>query len=79
MGGDVTFEVNNEIIKKQMTVMGSWTFSASGQADCARFVMERNVDVDALFTHRWKLEQAKEAYELFDAGKTGKGVFEFER
>ena len=77
MGGEVTFEVNNEIIKKQMTVMGSWTFSASGQADCARFVMERNVDVDALFTHRWKLEQAREAYQLFDAGKTGKGVFEF--
>ena len=41
----------------------------------ARFVVERNVDVDRLFTHRWKLEQAEEAYRLFDTQTTGKGVF----
>jgi threonine dehydrogenase-like Zn-dependent dehydrogenase len=75
MGGKVTLEVNEEVIKKQMTIMGSWTFSASGQAECARFVQDRGVDVDALFTHRWSLDQAAEAYELFDAGRTGKGVF----
>jgi len=31
--------------------------------------------VDRLFTHRWRLEQAEEAYQLFDQQKTGKGVF----
>ena len=30
--------------------------------------------LDRLFTHRWKLEQAKEAYELFDRQDAGKGV-----
>ena len=30
--------------------------------------------MDKLFTHRWKLEQAEEAYTLFDAQNTGKGV-----
>jgi len=30
--------------------------------------------LDALFTHEWKLDQAKEAYELFDSQTTGKGV-----
>jgi len=29
-----------------------------------------------VFTHRWTLEQAREAYELFDAQSAGKGVFE---
>ena len=43
-----------------------------GQAECARFVVERRIDVDALFTHRWKLDQADEAYKLFDTQTTGK-------
>jgi L-iditol 2-dehydrogenase len=37
--------------------------------------VDRKVDVDKLFTNTWKLEQAKEAYELFDQQNTGKGVF----
>ncbi len=51
--------------------------SISGQAACARFVEERGIDVEALFTHRWKLDQAKEAYRLFDRQADGKGVFLF--
>ena len=46
-----------------------------GQADCARFIVDRKIDVDKLFTHTWKLEQADEAYRLFDKQNTGKGVF----
>lgn len=76
IGGDVTLDVANEIIKKQLTIVGSWTFSQNGQAECARFCVDRAIDVDALFTHRWGLEQAPEAYALFDTQTTGKGVFE---
>jgi threonine dehydrogenase-like Zn-dependent dehydrogenase len=45
-----------------------------GQAECARYVADRGIDLDRLFTHRWKLEQADEAYKLFDAQTSGKGV-----
>jgi threonine dehydrogenase-like Zn-dependent dehydrogenase len=38
-------------------------------------VAERGIAVDHLFSHRWKLEQAAEAYKLFDTQTTGKGVF----
>ena len=51
------------------------TFSTTGQADCASFVADRKIAVDQLFTHRWRLDQAEEAYRLFDAQTTGKGVF----
>ncbi len=74
-GGSVTIEVSPDMLRKQLTIMGSWTFSTVGQADCARFVADRNVAVDRLFTHRWKLEQAEDAYRLFDKQTTGKGVF----
>jgi threonine dehydrogenase-like Zn-dependent dehydrogenase len=54
--------------------VASWTFSVIGQADCAQFVADRKIDVDKLFTHHWKLEQADEGYRLFDKQVTGKGV-----
>src|SRR5262245_1752771 len=58
----------------QVTLMDSWTFSRQGQAECAEFVADRNVDVEKLFTHRSKLEQAEDAYKLFDTQTTGKAV-----
>jgi threonine dehydrogenase-like Zn-dependent dehydrogenase len=63
------------MLRRQVTIIGSWTFSTVGQAECATFVADRKVDVDKLFTHRWKLEQADEAYKLFDKQSDGKGVF----
>ncbi|MYD99722.1 MAG: zinc-binding dehydrogenase, partial [Alphaproteobacteria bacterium] len=74
-GGDVTIDVSNDMLRRQVTVVGSWTFSKNGQAECARFVAERGIDVDALFTHEFALDQAEAAYKLFDTQTTGKGVF----
>ena len=74
-GGSVTIDVSPDMLRKQLTIIGSWTFSTVGQADCARFVADRRIKVDDLFTHRWKLDQAEEAYRLFDQQTSGKGVF----
>jgi len=73
--GDVTFDVSNDLLRRQVTLVGSWTFSKNGQADCAEFVSDRKIDVDSLFTHEFTLDQAEEAYKLFDTQTTGKGVF----
>ena len=40
---------------------------------------DRGIDVDRLFTDRYKLEQAEAAYKLFDTQTTGKGVFLFQQ
>ena len=74
-GGDVTIDVSPDMLRKQLTIIASWTFSTVVQADCARFVADRNIDVEHLFTHRWQLGQADEAYRLFDRQTSGKGVF----
>lgn len=76
-GGGVSLDVSRDLLRRQVTVMGSWTFSTVGQKECAEFVADRRVDVDALFTHRWKLEDAAEAYRVFDEQTSGKGVFLF--
>ena len=72
---EVTIDVSPDVLRKQLTMIGSWTFSVIGQAECARFIVERKIPVDRLFTDRWKLDQAEEAYRLFDKQTTGKGVF----
>ena len=74
-GDTVTLDVSRDLLRRQLTVIGSWTFSTVGQADCARFIAERGIAVDRLFTHRWRLAEAEAAYRLFDAQSAGKGVF----
>jgi threonine dehydrogenase-like Zn-dependent dehydrogenase len=76
-GGDVTLDVSRDLLRKQLTLIGSWTFSAMGQADCARFVVDAGIKLERIFTHRWKLDQAEEAYRVFDMQSSGKGVIEF--
>ncbi|MFT5508152.1 MAG: threonine dehydrogenase-like Zn-dependent dehydrogenase [Hyphomicrobiaceae bacterium] len=73
-GGQVTLDVSPDLIRRQITLVGSWTFSKQGQAECAEFIADRKIAVDKLFTHRWTLDQAEEAYELFDTQTTGKAV-----
>jgi len=74
-GGQVTIDVSPDMLRRQVTLVASWTFSKVGQADCAEFIADRKIPADKIFTDRWKLEQAEEAYKLFDQQKTGKGVF----
>ena len=73
--GDVTINVSPDMLRRQVTIVASWTFSSIGQEECARFVVDRKIAVDDLFTHRWKLDQAEEAYRVFDRQTEGKGVF----
>ena len=72
--GQVTLDVSPDLLRRQVTLVGSWTFSKQGQAECAEFVADRKIDVEKLFTHRWTLGQAEEAYKLFDTQTTGKAV-----
>jgi threonine dehydrogenase-like Zn-dependent dehydrogenase len=74
-GNTVTLEVSRDLLRRQLTIHASWTFSALGQEECARFIAERHLPLGRLLTHRWRLDQAEEAYRLFDTQTTGKGVF----
>jgi threonine dehydrogenase-like Zn-dependent dehydrogenase len=76
-GGEVTLDVSRDLLRRQVTLIGSWTFSAMGMAECARFVVDSGIKLERIFTHRWKLDQAAEAYKVFDAQSSGKGVIEF--
>ena len=74
-GGEVTLNVSPDIIRKQLTIFGSWTVNSAAQGDCVRFIADHGLEVDKLFTDRWRLDQADEAYKAFDKQTGGKGVF----
>ncbi len=74
VGNRVSFDVYANL-RRQLTVMTSWTMSFNGQKECADFVVGRGLDVDALFTDRWDLQDAQNAFLDFDKQAKGKGVF----
>ena len=76
-GGDVTLDVSPDLLRRQVTLIGSWTFSAMGMKECAEFIAKKRIPLERIFSHRWRLEQADEAYKLFDRQSSGKGVFLF--
>ena len=74
VGSTIHFDLTDHLYK-QISAMTSWTMSIPAMEACARFVVERGIDVDALFTDSWQLGSGVEAYHLFDQQTSGKGVF----
>ena len=74
LGSEATLSVTG-FLRMQLRLMTSWTMSIQSQRACAEFVVERGLDLDSLFTDRWNLDQADEAYRVFDKQSGGKGVF----
>lgn len=74
IGGELSFSLA-KFLSKQLRILTSRTMSLHGQKACADFVIERGINVDALFTDSWSLEQAHEAYKKFNHQSGGKGVF----
>ena len=71
-GGIATFDISRQIIHRQLSVYGSWTFSTGGLAGTAEFVAERGIPLRELITATLPLEQAAEAYRRFESGEAGK-------
>ena len=45
------------MIRRQLTLIGSWTFSTVILEECARFIADRGIDVDRLFTEQYSVDQ----------------------
>jgi len=71
-GGTISFAPSPLLIHKQLTLHGSWVCSLPQMEDLVEHLVRWRLHLDVMVTHRFTLDQAKEAYELFDSGKTGK-------
>ncbi len=70
-------EINpsDQIIRKLLTVVGGWYFPLGAWEDICNFVVSKNLNVEALISHRFSLDQAEEAFAKFDRRETEKAVF----
>jgi len=71
-GGTVEFEPSPLLLHKQLALYGSWVCSVPQMEDLVEQLVRWKLHLDIMVTHRFALNQVKEAYELFDKGKTGK-------
>jgi threonine dehydrogenase-like Zn-dependent dehydrogenase len=76
--GTATFEMTPDVIHKQLTMYGSWTFSTVLLAECAQFAVDRSIPLHQVFTDEFTLAQAEAAFQKFAARGMGKGVFMFD-
>lgn len=53
-------------------------YSMGACFDAVAFLQSHPVPLDEIVPHRFSIEQAKEAFEIFDSGETGKVIFEWE-
>src|SRR5438105_3667726 len=61
-GNSVTLDVSKDLLRRQITLHASWTFSNTIQEECARFIADRTIPLGRLLTHRWRRAQAEAAY-----------------
>lgn len=77
-GGSVTFEPSPLLLHKQLTLHGSWVCSIGQMEDLVEHLVRWDLHPDQLVTNTFSLDQAKEAYETFDAGSPGKVAIVFD-
>jgi threonine dehydrogenase-like Zn-dependent dehydrogenase len=76
--GTATFDMTPDVIHRQLTMYGSWTFNPLLIAECARFAVDRRVALGRIFTDTFTLEQADVAFRRVEARGMGKGIFTLE-
>lgn len=69
-GGEVTFAPSPSLIHHQLTLTGSWVTGLGEMEDLLDFLARKELHPERTVTDRFPLEQAGEAYRMFDEGRT---------
>lgn len=78
--GNPEIAVNfGDVLQKELTIKGNSVYSMSSYFSEVEFLRSHPVPLDDIVTHRFKVEQAVEAFSTFDSGDTGKVIFEWDK
>ncbi len=67
-----------DVIRKALTIRGNAVYSMQAYYEAAEFLMKHSIPLDDMVTHRFRIDQAVEAFALFDRGETGKVIFDWD-
>jgi L-iditol 2-dehydrogenase len=70
---NATIKPSSQVLSKELTITGTRYFH-HGDYDEALALLRKGFKPVRMLTHRFKLSEAPEAFQLFDQGKTGKVV-----
>jgi propanol-preferring alcohol dehydrogenase len=73
-GGDVRIDVSQQIIHKQLVVIGSWVFGVYELGQIVTYVADHGIDLESLVTDVFDIEDAQQAFEIADGAASGKVV-----
>jgi propanol-preferring alcohol dehydrogenase len=68
------FDIDN-MIRKQITIFGSYVYPLNIWDDMRDFFLRNNVHFDDLVTRTYNLDEAENAFMEFEAGMAGKAMF----
>lgn len=74
---ETTIRPSEQLIRKQISLIGSWYFGISEYEEIIRTIETHKIDLERLATHRFAIDEAETAFRLFDERKTEKAVFVF--
>ena len=74
---ETTIKPSDQMIRKLLTVIGAWYFPLFEYDEIARFIVRHTLPLERLVTHRFAIEQAPDAFRMFDQRETEKAVFVF--
>jgi threonine dehydrogenase-like Zn-dependent dehydrogenase len=72
---ETTLNPSDQFIRKVLTVIGGWYFASWEYPEIAAFIMDHELPVERMVTHRFTLDDAAEAFRMFHARETEKAVF----
>ena len=77
VGADTTIKPSQQLMQKELTLMGSWIFKLHEWEDLLAFVRRHALPIQAVVAKRFRAADAVAAFELADAATTGKLVLEW--
>ena len=73
---ETTINPSDQLLRKLVTVMGAWYFPIGQYGDISRFVVAHRLPLERMVSHRFPLDDAAEAFRLFDQRQAEKVVFQ---
>lgn len=74
---ETTIRPSDQLIRKELTLIGSWYFNIAEYDEIISLLTVKGIDLERLATHRFSIDEAETAFRLFDERKTEKAVFVF--
>jgi threonine dehydrogenase-like Zn-dependent dehydrogenase len=77
-GNEVSFDVSPLLIHKQITLLGSWVTSLGHMEDLLGHLARWKLRPEVIVTHRYRLDEAEQAYAVAAEGLSGKVCIVFD-